>query len=152
MKRFRFTLARVLAVAVIRERQATQDFALALRQQRLAVEALNAAEERRRSAQRRLEELTSGVIDVPAVLSTCEYIIASGLEIEEQTRRVAEATAVTESKRQALLVAMKNRKTLERLRERRLSEYHAEQLRSEQADIDEMAQRITEGGQRHGRR
>lgn len=152
MKRFRFTLARVLAVALIRERQATQDFALALRQQRLAVEALNAAEDRRRSAQRRLEELTSGVIDVPSVLSTCEYIIAAGLEIEELTRRVAEATAVTESKRQALLVAMKNRKTLERLRERRLSEYRAEQLRSEQADIDEMAQRITKGGQRHGGR
>lgn len=152
MKRFRFTLARVLAVALIRERQATQDFALALRQQRLAVEALQAAEERRRSAQRRLEELTSGVIDVPSVLSTCEYIIAAGLEIEGLARRVAEATAVTESKRQALLVAMKNRKTLERLRERRLSEYHAEQLRSEQADIDEMAQRITEGGQRHGGR
>jgi len=142
MRRFRFSLERVLQVAALRERLATQEFAAAMR--RLAEEraGLNAAEARRRRAQDELDRQTRGVIETTAALFTAGYIRALTVEIDDRRVRAAEAARAAEEKRQALLAQMKARKALERLRERRLAEYQAEVLREEQRDIDEMAQQI----------
>lgn len=143
MRRFRFSLQRVLEVAALRERIATQAFAEALR--RLAEEraGLQAAEARRRRAKEELERQTRGVIALTTVLFTTGFIKALTAEIAERRMRVAEAARTAEEKRQTLLVQMKARKALERLRERRLAEYQAEVLREEQRDIDELAQQIS---------
>lgn len=142
MRRFRFSLERVLQVAALRERLATQEFAAAMRRLAAEREGLRAAEERRRWAQDELERQTRGVIETTAVLFTAGYIRALTAEIEDRRARVAEAARAAEEKRQALLAQMKARKALERLRERRLAEYQAEALREEQRDIDEMAQQM----------
>ncbi|MGE5559970.1 MAG: flagellar export protein FliJ [Chloroflexota bacterium] len=142
MRRFRFSLERVLKVAAIRERLATQEFAAAMRRLREEQEGLRQAKGRRRQAQSELEARTRGVIDVTGVLMTIGCIEAVTVEIEQREQRVAAAAAVAEEKRQALLACMKSRKTLEKLRERRYEDYRAAVLGEEQRAIDEMAQRI----------
>lgn len=143
MRRFRFSLERVQKVAAIRERLATQEFAAAMRRLQQEQEGLRAAGQRRLEAQAELDARRRGVIDIGAVLLTMRYIEAVTIEIHEREIRVANAADAAEAKRRELLIRMKSRKTLDKLRERRLAEYRAEALGAEQRDIDEMAQRIS---------
>jgi flagellar FliJ protein len=67
------------------------------------------------------------------------YLAELGRSLAQQQQRLAAAQQHVESRRGELAAAMKKRKVLERLKEKGLASYRAEQSRREQRDLDEMA-------------
>jgi flagellar protein FliJ len=63
-------------------------------------------------------------------------------ELQMQSHRTQEQVGVVEERRGALVQASKDKKVLEKLRERRLTEYHLEAEREAQAFLDELGCRI----------
>lgn len=74
------------------------------------------------------------------------YLTSLSKRIEEQRQQVQAAEKERDEKRSALLEAVKNRKTLERLKEVRTDQYEQIQLKKEQEFTDEI------GIQQHNRK
>ena len=70
-------------------------------------------------------------------------------ELNKQSDRTRKQQVVVEEKRKALIQAYKEKKILERLRERRLEEHRAEVQREEQAFLDELGCRIGRSWRRY---
>jgi len=137
MRRFVFSLQKVLEYRQRLEEQAIRAFAEAqaqlMHEQAVLHKLLIEREECLRRSHRR-QHLS---VELLAVEQT--YLSALEDRIEQQRQRVAEAEKVLEEKRQALIEAQRERKTLERLREKQYEEWRQEWLRTEQKALDELA-------------
>jgi flagellar FliJ protein len=137
MRRFVFSLQKVLEYRQRLEEQAIRAFAEAqaqlMHEQAVLHKLLIEREECLRCSHRR-QHLS---VELLAVEQT--YLSALEERIEQQRQRVAEAEKVLEEKRQALIEAQRERKTLERLREKQYEEWRQEWLRTEQKALDELA-------------
>jgi flagellar FliJ protein len=137
MRRFVFSLQKVLEYRQRLEEQAIRAFAEAqaqlMHEQAVLHKLLIEREECLRRSHRR-QHLS---VELLAVEQT--YLAALEERIEQQRQRVAEAEKVLEEKRQALIEAQRERKTLERLREKQYEEWRQEWLRTEQKALDELA-------------
>jgi flagellar FliJ protein len=137
MRRFVFSLQKVLEYRQRLEEQAIRAFAEAqaqlMHEQAVLHKLLIEREECLRRSHRR-QHLS---VELLAVEQT--YLSALEERIEQQRQRVAEAEKVLEEKRQALIEAQRERKTLERLREKQYEEWRQEWLRTEQKALDELA-------------
>jgi flagellar FliJ protein len=137
MRRFVFSLQKVLEYRQRLEEQAIRAFAEAqaqlMHEQAVLHKLLIEREECLRRSHRR-QHLS---VELLAVEQT--YLSALEERIEQQRQRVAEAEKVLEEKRQALIGAQRERKTLERLREKQYEEWRQEWLRTEQKALDELA-------------
>jgi flagellar export protein FliJ len=76
-------------------------------------------------------------VDISLLTDAERYAQALGRQLAEQAVRVREATAAVEACRSVLQERRTECEALERLRERRLTEHRAEQLRTEQQSLDE---------------
>ena len=70
-----------------------------------------------------------------------DFVDQLSKEIEAQRQKVMKAERNFNVKRQALIAAMKKRKTLDRLKEKGLRAYEQEQLKKERSFMDEVAGR-----------
>lgn len=137
MRRFEFSLQKVLDYRQRREEQALRAFAEAqaqLAQERAVLESLlHEREACLRRSQRRHRLMMS--------MLTVEQTYLSALEerIVVQRERVTQAERLLEERRQALLEAQRERKALERLREKQYEQWRQEMLRVEQKALDELA-------------
>ncbi|MBV8074046.1 MAG: flagellar export protein FliJ [Candidatus Eremiobacteraeota bacterium] len=136
MPRFVFRLAPVLRH---RERiEEEKKLLLAAAQRKL----FEAESERQRLRNRREELATELVaehrkIDGETLRMTYAHLDFLAREITAADWRVAAATQAVDLARDYLVRATKDRKVLERLRERQLEAFNVEQLRLEQRDLDE---------------
>ncbi len=137
MRRFEFSLQKVLDYRQRREEQAISAFAEAqaklMHEQAVLRKLLIDREEclRRSPRHQHLEVEMLGVEQT--------YLSALEGRIEAQRERVAEAEKVLEEKRQALMQAQRERKALERLREKHHEQWRQEMLRIEQKALDDLA-------------
>ncbi len=132
---FRFRLEPVLRVKRIKEDQRKKEFGEAL--SRFWEESKRLEELKRK----RMEYLGAlGKITDPFRLKlSIEYARYLEGEIRRSERRLEELRREVETKRSALIEAMKERKILERLKEKRLEEYRREELLKEIKSLDEIA-------------
>ncbi|MGC8782900.1 MAG: flagellar export protein FliJ [Armatimonadota bacterium] len=137
MRRFEFSLQKVLDYRQRREEQAVRAFTQAqaqlLHEQAVLHKLVVEREECLRRSHRQ-QRLTVELLDVEQT-----YLSALEERIEAQRERVAEAEKVLEEKRQALTQAQRERKALERLREKHYEQWRQEILRIEQKALDELA-------------
>jgi flagellar FliJ protein len=137
MRRFEFSLQKVLDYRRRREEQAIRAFAQAqaqlLHEQAVLHRLLVEREECLRRSHRR-QRLTMELLDVEQT-----YLTTLERRIEAQRERVAEVEKVLEERRQALIEARRERKALERLREKHYEQWRQETLRTEQKALDELA-------------
>ncbi|GIV15901.1 MAG: flagellar export protein FliJ [Armatimonadota bacterium] len=137
MRRFVFSLQKVLDYRQQREEQAVRAFAEAqaqlLHEQAVLHRLLSEREGCLRRSHRR-QRLAVELLDVEQA-----YLSALEERIEAQRGRVVEAVRVLEEKRQALTQAQRERKALERLREKHYEQWRQEMLRIEQKALDELA-------------
>ena len=137
MRRFEFSLQKVLDYRQRREEQAISAFAEAqaklMHEQAVLRKLLIDREECLRRSPRH-QHLEVEMLDVEQT-----YLSALEGRIEAQRERVAEAEKVLEEKRQALMQAQRERKALERLREKHHEQWRQEMLRIEQKALDELA-------------
>lgn len=137
MRRFEFSLQKVLDYRQRREEQAIRAFAEAqvqlMHEQAVLHHLLIEREECLRRSHRR-QRLTVDLLDVEQT-----YLSALEKRIEVQRERVAEAEKVLEEKREALIEAQRERKALERLREKHYEQWRQQLLRAEQKALDDLA-------------
>jgi flagellar protein FliJ len=138
MKRFTFRLESLLNLRRSAEESAKRAFGLArqavdrqLAEVRLCEEAETTAKSELRAAQQARE------LRVADLLAHQRHLAALGKRAGVEKQRLGELQAAAEKARAALASSMKDRKALDRLRERRAAEWTVEVLKDEQLAIDE---------------
>lgn len=138
MKRFEFRLDSLLNLRRMAEDGAKRAFGEA----RMAAErqreqaGRTAADEA--MAMRELREAQTGRdLRVADLLAHQRHVVAIARRLAAEKARLGECEAAAAKAREALAAAMKDRKVLDRLRERRAAEWQVEVLKDEQRAIDE---------------
>lgn len=135
---FRFRLQRVLDYRETVERRVQSELA-ALEYERVrAEEALRQLEAEREDVLMQLVELQRGTLDPFEDGLLRAYGRDLDARIDGRIREVAELDRRIVAKREELIQASKGRKVMERLREQAWQAFIAEQLRVEQATLDEI--------------
>ncbi|MBC7254028.1 MAG: flagellar export protein FliJ [Actinobacteria bacterium] len=139
MKKFSFRLESVRRLRSAVEEERKRAFAAAARLYHREREALRALLEREGEARERLaEELAAGCPgEVAAALS--EFLRGNALRIRAQAERTEKARLRMEEERRLLVEASKERKVVDRLRERALERHLYQASREEQGFLDEVA-------------
>lgn len=137
VKRFQFSLDKVLKLRSQEMEQAKGGLALAL-------SALEAAHQRVLMAEQELADRTeeAGVREQVGVTaaefgSLRSYLAFLQRAVAQAEQQVTVAEQVVAQRREVLMAARKRERVLERLRERRLEQYSVEAIREEQKELDE---------------
>jgi flagellar FliJ protein len=136
MKRFSFNMEKVLSLRKFREQETKIELGRAVGAlaeiensiKRTAAERLHAAGER-----------FSGGNEAPDILAWDNYITRLDQEAEKLTEDAARAEMVVEEKRGLYLEASRERKVIEKLREKKEKEYRRETLAEETKELDDIA-------------
>lgn len=134
MKRFRFSMQKILDLRTFEQKNAEIELGKAL-----------AAET---AIQRKIESLSQGAaaaavaangsVDFEYIRSTSSYIVLLKSQIYEQTVRLAEAKVVSEQKRSVLVKAIEKKKVLEKLRDKKLEAYKKAMFKAEETALDDV--------------
>lgn len=135
-KPFQFRLQKVLEYRVHLEDTLRTELAELRRERAMLVER---REQLETEVAERVQRLTAGEFDVLQVKMTTHYVNRLEGLIQHTRQRIAEMDEAIEEKRQALVEASRNRKVMEKLKETAYEEYRAEELRTEQLFLDELA-------------
>lgn len=134
MKRFRFSMQKILDLRTFEQKNAEIELGKAL-----ATET---------AIQRKIESLSQGAaaaavaangsVDFEYIRSTSSYIVLLKSQIYEQTVRLAEAKVVSEQKRSVLVKAIEKKKVLEKLRDKKLEAYKKAMFKAEETALDDV--------------
>ena len=97
-------------------------------------------QKKRKTVQQLQEKQTDGRL-VSEIKLFVDFLDQLSKEMEAQRENVLEAERNFSLKRRDLIAAMKNRKTLDRLKEKGLQAYEQEQFKKERSFMDEVASR-----------
>jgi len=148
VKRFQFSLERVLTVRKIREKQRqreTAQAANALEKENQLLHAMQSAEEK---SLRDLESLQSKGSNSALVAMVHNSLEGQRQRRQRQQTKARSAGQRVEVCRTALVKAMRSKRIMEKLREYRLEEYWQEAERNEQKALDEVASLKAEANKR----
>lgn len=138
MKKFIYPLQSVLNLKEKLESQEKVLFQAAMAELRKEQEALEELECRKEGYEERLRESVSSRLDLLNVKTNKNAIEVLKELIRQQTGKVRKAERHAEVARKRLEDAMKERKTLEKLKEDAFSEYMKTYEKEEQKEIDEL--------------
>lgn len=138
MKKFIYPLQSVLNLKEKMESQEKVLFQTALAALRKEEEVLKGLESRKEGYEERLRECVSSRLDLQKVKINKESIEILKELIHQQMGKVRKAERHAEIARKRLEDAIKERKTLEKLKEDAFSEYKKEYEKEEQKEIDEL--------------
>lgn len=139
MKKFAFELEPVLNLKRRREDSLLEELGRRQRALKAAEEGLQRLGAERRTAEQGLRALLVGRIDLEKVQAAREYLAGVDNRLAGQRREVERRSGEVQACRRELLAAQKERKTFEKLRERRWEVYQQDFRREEQAFLDELA-------------
>lgn len=139
MKKFKFSLEKVLSLREFEENQAQIELAKAIS----VVTELNnklkfIAKERVKN-----NDARSNSTDLSYLMSIENYIEGLDYQKEILLEELTQAELILEEKRQIMIEAMKKRKALEKLKEKQLQEYKKEILKEEEKVLDEIKNNLT---------
>lgn len=140
MKKFRFRLQKVMEVKEEVEKQRMLELVEAKKCVSQEKEELERLQIRNRECWEKIEERKTEdrINPVEMNLYYC-YLRKLGNEIDLQNNRVQDAENEMEKRRRILLDASKERKILEKLKERKYTAYRSEMLKMEQDFFDDIA-------------
>jgi len=138
MAKFKFNLDVVLRVREIREREVQKEYALALMKVEEAKREIARLRGMEQSAQQDLAVLGREIIDVKAVRYNRQYRFHLSLHILETIELLRGYAAEAEKVRLRLVEVTRERKVIEKLKERRYEEFVAELNRQERKVLDDM--------------
>lgn len=101
-----------------------------------AIAALDRHREEQTSALADL--MAGGTFDADGYTQRAAYLDAIGRALDQQAAALAEAMARVQERREALVAALKDRRILERLRDRQAEDAAAEEGRAEARGVDDM--------------
>lgn len=134
MKKFSFKLEKVLELREFEEDQAKIDLGKAI------AETERIKEELKLTALKRVQNTKDrfSSCDVIEQLAIENYITRLDAEKERLLEELAQAELVVEQKRSVFAEAMKNRKIISKLKEKRAAEYKKEFYKTEENEIDDV--------------
>ena len=134
MKKFSFKLEKVLELREFEEDQAKIELGKAI------AETERIKEELRLIAEKRVQNTKSrfSSSDVMEQLAIENYITRLDSEKERLLEELAQAELVVEQKRAVFAEALKNRKVISKLKEKRTAEYKKEFYKTEENEIDDV--------------
>ncbi len=138
MARFRYRLQNILNIKLKMEEQAKQEFSAARMALDEEEEKLSALRDRKRSYEERARTLLSGSLNVRNIEENKNAILAMDGFISAQQAEVDRAARQLEAARENMKVAMQERKTQEKLREKAFDAFMLEENRAESKVIDEL--------------
>ena len=137
-KKFKYRLEKVLDFRTKKVEQLQAELALAIRDRDTEVAMLNALSEKRSKAQKSLEGYLSRG-EVAEVQQTNTFLENLAKKLEAQTRIVAKMNEAVELIRKKLVVASKEKKIMEKHKEKKHEEWKVEMGKIEAKQLDEMA-------------
>ena len=136
---YKFSLEPVLKYRKLLEEDLQKDFAVLKRQLFDERERLSNFEQVRDKFSGELQQKQVKSISVSDILLYTDYLQQISKELEKQSEKILEAEKNVDQKREELLGAMKNRKTIDRLREKGLKAHVQELSKKEQGLMNESA-------------
>lgn len=137
-KKFKYRLEKVLDFRTKKVEQLQAELALAIRDRDTEVAMLNALSEKRTKAQKSLESyLAKG--EVAEVQQTNTFLENLAKKLESQNRIVSKMNENVELIRKKLVVASKEKKIMEKHKEKKHEEWKVEMGKIEAKQLDEMA-------------
>ena len=138
MARFRYRMQNILDVKEKMESQAKNEFAIA--NARLAEEEkkLEVLHERKHSYEEDLRNLYNSALDIEEINHTRDAIDNLTEKIAIQKDQVKQAQHTVDLAREKLTLALQERKTHEKLKERQFEEFLQEEAARESKEIDEL--------------
>ena len=138
MARFRYRMQNILDVKEKLETQAKNEFAIAAAKEREEEEKLNVLKERRNGFEAELKRLCEQDLDVAKIKEAEDALEIIKYHVRMQELNLAAARQELEVARQKLTVAMQERKTHEKLKEKQFEQFKAEEAAKESKEIDEL--------------
>jgi len=136
---YKFSLEPVLKYRKLLEEDFQKDFAVLKRQLFDEKEKLSNFEQTRDRFSKELQQKQVKNINVSDILLYSDYLQEVSKEIEKQSEKILEAEKRVDQKREELVGAMKNRKIIDRLREKGLKAHVQELSKMEQHLMNEAA-------------
>ena len=139
MKKFKFSLEKVLRQREINAELAQKEFAEAQAELNAQIQKLNdMIELKQQTLDNRTKLIETSTDWANSVNQLNQFLSGQDVRISKQNERIKEAENLVESRREILRQAVSEVKILERLEEKQRKAYMAEVAKHEQAEIDEL--------------
>ncbi len=139
MKKFKFSLEKVLRQREINAELAQKEFVEAQAELNIQIQKLDAMIEiKNQSIDRRAHLINTSSDWANSVDQLNQFLTGQDVRISKQNERIKEAENLVESRREILRQAVSEVKILERLEEKQRKAYMAEVAKQEQSEIDEL--------------
>jgi flagellar FliJ protein len=135
MKRFHFSLEKVLGLRKYREQEAKIELGRAVS---ILTEIENRIRETAAKRHHAAGERFADMGNASAMLAWNNYIIRLDQEAERLAKEAAQAELVVEEKRALYMEASRELKVMEKLKEKREKEYRKEMSAAETAELDDL--------------
>jgi flagellar FliJ protein len=139
LRKYKFSLEPVLNYREIQEDLAQKRLAAAQREEARRRAALMGLHQRRELLMREMADSQSGVVNLACVHRCIDYMAYLLECIDRGSKEVDELAQVVEERRRELVEASKEKKAIERMKERDFRQYLVETRALEQKFIDEVA-------------
>lgn len=139
LKKFQFSLARVLNVRETNEELKKEEFQSAQTYYNEQQQALNELFNEKRNLQQDIEDQAKNKMKMNKIIQYYNYLSDLDEQITIQQDVVNRAEQQVEEAKQNWIEAKKQKKILEKLQERQYQEYKNEYLKSEQKKLDELS-------------
>ncbi|MBQ4378891.1 MAG: flagellar export protein FliJ [Treponema sp.] len=134
MKRFNFSLQKVLDFREFEKKQAEAELGKAVAEETKIQNTLEMIAQEHASNVRTADSLK----DVSGMMAAQNYFRLLNQQKEQALMNLAQAQVITEEKREVMREAMKNVKVLENLRDKRKADWKKENLKAEENEIDDI--------------
>jgi flagellar protein FliJ len=142
MKKFNFRLQRVIEVREVKKKECQRDLARSLEDLKLKEKVLQDAADESKNSHEGLRQALCKKANAGLLASLDRWRARQEDEVKVQTVRTEEQRREVDHRRAALILAAKDKKVLERLKEQRMEEHQTHMRREEQAFLDELGCRI----------
>lgn len=142
MAQFRFNLETVLTQRTNTENIAQRNLAMARQALVPLQDALNHLDRQRKEADLELLKRMIGPIDVSYIAGHRRFIQSLERQALDLARKIAEAQVLVDQAQQALILASREKKAIETLKEKQRERWAEEQAKKETADLDEAGMQI----------
>ena len=134
MKRFNFSLQKVLDFREFEKKQAEAELGKAVAEETKIKDNLDTIARSYAENVRAADEAK----DITGMLAAQNYFRFLNQQKEEALISLAQAQVITEEKREKMREAMKNCKVLENLRDKKIAAWKKENFRAEESEIDDI--------------
>jgi flagellar FliJ protein len=141
MKKFTFRLQRVIEVRHTREKECQRRLADSMQALRKCEEQLEKEKRETRESREGLRKALKKPVSVAQLMALDGWYRWKNRQVQERSALTDEQRGIVDQKRQELIEAAKDKKILERLKEKRYEEYRVNSLREEQAVLDDLGTR-----------